>query len=234
MIRYVLFLFLLIAQYAYTSVILVLLGNEKVNIEVLEGKGRKAFIHLHQNETTALKAARVLAKKEGDGLLTLHHSGGRTISFCLEHKRFEFDPNRIFTDKGIAATLKTYSHYSPDAHKQVKKLADAIIDHMPKGKVVAVHNNKSYSSKDYLPGHKLESDAKKLYLSSKQYFRNFFFVTQYSDFTRLKSLGFNSILQKENVRDDGSLSVFLGKRDYINVEAGYDQLNIQIKMLKTA
>ena len=34
--------------------------------------------------------------------------------------------------------------------------------------------------------------------------------------------------------DDGSLSVFLANRAYINVEAGYDELAMQIKMLRHA
>ncbi|HEL8628750.1 TPA: protein tyrosine phosphatase, partial [Legionella pneumophila] len=56
-------------------------------------------------------------------------------------------------------------------------------------------------------------------------------VTKLSDYLRLKMQGFNGVLQKPSATDDGSLSVYLAKRDYINVEAGYDQLAEQIKML---
>jgi hypothetical protein len=48
---------------------------------------------------------------------------------------------------------------------------------------------------------------------------------------RLKTDGFNGILQKNSATDDGSLSIFLAKGNYINVEAGYNQLTEQTKML---
>jgi hypothetical protein len=41
-------------------------------------------------------------------------------------------------------------------------------------------------------------------------------------------------LQAQHATDDGSLSVYLADLDYINVEAGYDQLAAQIKMLQLA
>lgn len=47
-------------------------------------------------------------------------------------------------------------------------------------------------------------------------------------------IGFNGVLQKASATDDGSLSVYLAKREYINVEAGYDQLKEQIHMLLNA
>ena len=59
-------------------------------------------------------------------------------------------------------------------------------------------------------------------------------VTQVSDYLRLKMKGFNGVLQKPSATDDGSLSVLMAKNEYINVEAGYDQLSEQIKMLQHA
>lgn len=127
--------------------------------------------------------------------------------------------------------MTQYSYYTPEAHQEVKKLADRIKALLPEGKVIAVHNNSSYSLKDYLPGHELAKDAKALYMNPDNYFRNFYLVTKLSDYLRLKMQGFNGVLQKPSATDDGSLSVYLAKRDYINVEAGYDQLAEQIKML---
>ncbi|HVT62047.1 MAG TPA: protein tyrosine phosphatase, partial [Legionellaceae bacterium] len=100
--------------------------------------------------------------------------------------------------------------------------------------VIAVHNNHHFSSQDYLPGNNLASDARKLNLNHDQHYRNFFIVTQKKDFQRLKLLNFNSIWQSSSALDDGSLSIRLMKRSYINVEAGYDQLASQITMLKHA
>lgn len=79
---------------------LVMVGDEQVEIKHTVGRG-KTFIHVHHNEQTALKAAQAVVKREGGSLITLVHSGGRNIVFNLHNKRYEFDPNRIFTDNGI-------------------------------------------------------------------------------------------------------------------------------------
>ena len=211
----------------------VMVGDERVVIQQTVGKG-KAFVHVHHNEQTALKAAKIVVAKEGGSLITLIHSGGRNIVFHLNKQRYEFDPNRIFTDKGIKKTLTQYSSYSPEAHREVKKLAVKIKQLLPKGKIIAVHNNSSYSLKDYLPGHELAHDAQALHMNPDNYYRNFYLVTKVSDYLRLKMEGFNGILQKSSATDDGSLSVLLAKNEYINVEAGFDQLVEQIKMLQHA
>jgi len=212
----------------------VMVGNERVVIQQIVGKKGKTYIHVHHNEQTALKAAKTVVRKEGGTLITLIHSGGRNIVFHLNKKRYEFDPNRIYTDAGIKKTLNQYSTYSPEAHKEVKKLALRIKELLPEGKVIAVHNNSSYSLKNYLPGNDLASDAKVVYMSPRNYYRNFYLVTKMKDYLRLKMEGFNGVLQKSTATDDGSLSVYLAKSEYINVEAGYDQLLEQIKMLQHA
>jgi hypothetical protein len=207
-----------------------MIGDEPVIIKQTPGKG-KAYVHVHQNETTALKAAKVAISKQGGSLLTLTHSGSRNIVFHLNNQRYEFDPNRIYTDKGIKKTLAQFSRYTPEAHREVKKLATSIKALIPKGKVVAVHNNSTYSLKDYLPGHKLARDAQAMHMSPDNYYRNFFLVTQIKDYLRLKTEGFNGILQRKTATDDGSMSIFLAKSQYINVEAGYNQLSEQVQML---
>lgn len=210
------------------------IGNSTVIIQHQEYGEGKTFVHLHQNETTALQAARVVAHAEGGSILTLVHLGERNIIFHLHKRRYEFDPNRIFTDAGIKKTLVQFGHYTPQAHAEVKKLADMIKKMLPKGKVIAVHNNKSYSLKDYFPGESLASDAKALNFHVQNHFRNFYLVTKHVDYFRLKKLQFNSVLQARNATDDGSLSVYLSGSNYVNVEAGYDQLIAQVNMLKYA
>lgn len=211
----------------------VMVGDSPVIIKTVAGKG-KTYVHLHHNEQTALKAAQAVIHKEGGSLITLVHSGGRNVVFHINNTRYEFDPNRIFTDKGIKKTLTQFGNYSPEAHQEVNKLATNLKHLIPQGKVVAVHNNASYSLKDYLPGHELAHDAQALYMNPENYYRNFYLVTKLKDYVRLKLIGFNGILQKPAATDDGSLSIYLAKRDYINVEAGYDQLAEQIKMLQQA
>lgn len=231
--RYCLLLLVFLTQAGCAINHKVMVGDERVIVQETKGKG-KAYVHVHQNETTALKAARAVIRQEGGSLITLVHSGGRNIVFHLNNQRYEFDPNRIYTDKGIKKTLAQFSRYTPEAHQEVKKLATTITALLPESKVIAVHNNSSYSLKDYLPGHELAADAKALHMSPDNYYRNFYLVTKVKDYTRLKMEGFNGVLQRKSATDDGSLSIFLAKSEYINVEAGYDQLFEQIRMLRYA
>lgn len=232
--RYILLLLFLSWSSVYATSYPVKIGSSIVIIQQqTSGKG-KAFVHLHQNETTALKAAKAVIKKEGGSILTLVHSGRRNIVFYHHKKRYEFDPNRIFTDKGIKKTLTQFGPYTHEAHVEVKKLADKIKRLLPKGKIIAVHNNETYSLKNYLQGHSLASDARALNFKKKSHYRSFFLVTQKSDYLRLKKFNFNSVWQAHDAKDDGSLSVYLANQDYINVEAGYSQLATQVAMLRHA
>ena len=140
----------------------------------------------------------------------------------------------MFTDTGIKKTLSTFGHYSSNAYIEVKKLADKIKGLLPEGKIIAVHNNNDYSIKEYFPGKSLHKDAKALHLDDKRYYRNFYLVTRIEDYLRLKELRYNTILQARGAVDDGSLSVYLAHRDYVNVEAGHGELLAQIDMLKWA
>ncbi len=212
----------------------VTLGDSTVIISKIHHGPGKSFVHLHQNEATALKAALSVVHSEGGSVLTLVHSGERNIVFHLENNRYEFDPNRIFTDVGIKKTLTQFGSYSLQAHAEVKKLSTKIKTMLPEGKIIAVHNNQSYSLKNYFPGQDLALDAKALKVNDASHYRNFYLVTQSADYLRLKKMRFNSILQAGSASDDGSLSVYLMGRTYVNVEAGYDQLAAQIHMLKYA
>lgn len=231
--KYLYFLILILLQAGCAINHKVMVGDERVVIQQTVGKG-KNFVHLHQNEQTALKAARRVIRNEGGSLITLVHSGERNIVFHLHKHRYEFDPNRIYTNKGIKKTLTQFGAYTPEAHQEVKKLADKIKLLLPEGKIIAVHNNSSYSLKNYLPGHDMSKEVEALHFNPELYYRNFFLVTQLNDYLRLKEQGFNGVLQKKSATDDGSLSVLFARNHYINVEAGFDQLWEQIKMLQQA
>lgn len=211
----------------------VMVGDERVKIRVRPGSG-KTYVHVHQNEVTALQACKAVVRKQGGTLISLSHRGGRNIVFHLNGVRYECDPNRIFTPVGIKKTLAENSQYTPEAALAVEKLATQIKALLPTTKVVAAHNNDCYSLKNYFAGHDLAKEAQALHYDPKQYFRNFFIVTKRHDFIRLKNLGFNGILQDKNATDDGSLSVYLAKHEYINIEAGYGELASQIQMLSVA
>ena len=206
------------------------LGSTRVLIVREEHGAGKSFIHLHQNETTALTAAQHVIRTSGGSLMTLVHPGERTIVFSFKGTRYEFDPNRMFSDVGIKKSLKLYGPYSLDAHRIVKHLSDTVISLLPAGPIIAVHNNRDYCMRDYLPGHAMAGDAGALFLAPHTNPRNFYVLTQRQDYIKL--IHQNRVLQARDAIDDGSLSIFLAKRQYINVEAGYDQLPAQTAMLQ--
>jgi hypothetical protein len=229
-------LFLLIFNFnaSYAASYPVQLGDETVIVKKQRVGQGKSFVHLHQNEHTALKAALAVMHSEGGTVLTLVHRGGRNIVFRLNRQRYEFDPNRIFTEVGIKKTLSQHGAYSRQAHAKVHQLASKIKSLLPAGKVIAVHNNQSYSMRNYYPGRALASDARAVHVNRHHPYRNFYLVTQKMDYLRLKNRQYNSVLQAKNPQDDGSLSVYLASQPYVNVEAGYGQLAMQIRMLQCA
>jgi len=210
------------------------LGDTNVVVEKIQHGQGQAFVHVHQNETTALQAAHAVINTEGGSLVTLRHPGGRNIVFTLDKVRYEFDPNRMFTDVGIEKTLKQFGPYSAEAHRAVAMLASYVKAALPSNQtVIAVHNNQTYSLREYYPGASLASEAAALHVPQPKAHRNFYLVTQKTEYMRLKQLKFNSVLQASSTDDDGSLSVYLASKRYVNVEAGFDQLAAQINMLRS-
>lgn len=231
--RYAFYLILLVSVFIYNEAYAVMVGNTKVNIVKRAGKG-KTFIHLHENEVTALATAKKYVARYGGTLIYLRHSGKRNIVFYLKKVRYEFDPNRIFTDTGIRKTLKQFGNYSPAAHAEVKKFANRIKNLLPGSKIIAIHNNKDYSIREYFPNKAMARDVKALHYRPNSNYRNFYFVTRQNEYKRLKKLNFNVALQARRATDDGSLSYYLAKQNYINIEAGYGQFNEQLKMIRWA
>lgn len=210
------------------------LGNTPIQIIKYNHGPGKTFIHVHHDEITAKNAALSYIKKHGGHLITLNHPGKRNIEFTLHHRHYEFDPNRIFTRRGRLNTLEQNSHYSLAAATVLKKLADKLLNLLPsRGKIIAVHNNKtSYSLLEYAPHQSLAKDARRFYHAPHQSVRNFYIVTQGSDFYRLKQYQKNVVLQAKHATDDGSLSIRLAHRRYFNVEAAYGALKVQKHLLR--
>ncbi|WP_332248014.1 hypothetical protein [Legionella tunisiensis] len=80
----------------------------------------------------------------------------------------------------------------------------------------------------------MAKDVKALNYRVKSNYRNFYFVTKSEEYRRLKKLQFNVALQSTNATDDGSLSFYLAKKNYINIESAFGALKEQIRMLYNA
>ena len=157
--------------YATTEVIR--LGDSSVTI-TWHDDGNPMFVHLHENETTAWKAIRQYTGQHGGSYLHLHQSGQRNICFRQNNNKYCFDPNRIYTNQGIKATLITYSHsYDHHAHQTVEKLSDRIKQLIAGRAVIAVHNNREYSMRDYMAKNSLAADAQALHWHDIRQYRDF-------------------------------------------------------------
>lgn len=217
------------------------LGDTTVKIVVNKTSpavSKFVYFNLHDNENTAVEATREIIGKFGGTLIELQIDGKRLINFSLKNNRFTFDPNRIFTKKGIKATLKNNGEYSIEAEKETSKFAEKLKSYLKNTKlIIAVHNNtdENYSVESYEKGGEFETDAKLVNINSKTDVDDFFYVTENSFFKKLKGKNQNVALQDNvNVTDDGSLSVYCGnnKISYINVESEHGHLQEQTKMLE--
>lgn len=197
-----------------------------------------SFINLHDDENTSVKAGEYFIAKYGGSLLQLQHTGNRHFTFILNGQSFSFDPNRIFTSKGLKATLNKLSIYREDAAIEVRKFADIILKNYVDDKklVITLHNNteNGLSISNYRKGQHEAKNAAKIYINPLMNPHDFILTTETTFFRYLKQKKLNVVLQHHKPDDDGSLSVYTGKKKipYINVEALHGHLDEQIRMLE--
>jgi hypothetical protein len=217
------------------------IGDARVRLLVhVSGEGTPTYVHVHENERTALEAARRVFRETGGRLLELRAQGKRLIVFRKNDREYRFDPNRIFTPDGIERTLRRYGAYSETARDEVGHLARHLLDAGvvdASRMVVAVHNNAAgeYTARSYVPPGPLARQAEAVHVNSLLGVGDFFIVTDRRLFEELRARGWNVVLQdNQRATDDGSLSVYCGRRriPYANVEARYGHLETQIDMLR--
>ena len=218
------------------------LGDRAVRLERTRlGGGGRRYVNVHENESTSVEAARSVLRERGGELVVLRAGGQRLVAFRQGPRPCAFDPNRIFTDAGLAATLQRHGCDTPEARAAAGRLRDALLqwlDGPPDEPVIALHNNAggAYTVRAYLPGGARSSDAADVALGAAQAQEDFFVVTRRVHFERLRAAGFNVVLESEHAADDGSLSVWFHRqgRAYVNVEARHGHLDGQRRMLIAA
>ena len=196
------------------------------------------IVHLHDDENSAAEAAKRILGQTGGVLIELENNRKRLVSFRKGKRRFEFDPNRIFTAKGRYQNLHDLNKtVTPEATSSVKAFASFILKKIPKSVVtlLAVHNNQNgnYSIDSYKSGVR-SKNVVKWYKNPKRDPDNFFIVNNNEMFRRLKKMEFNAVLQNNiKATDDGSLSIYYGKKNlvYVNIEAQKGNTEEQVKML---
>jgi hypothetical protein len=196
-------------------------------------------VNLHDDEMTAVKAARSVLEEQGGVLIKIENDAKRNISFPFKGVIYSFDPNRIFSRTGIMLTLKAKGKIDPLAVIEVEKFAAHLLQLIPDSIscLIALHNNTNgdFSVKTYLPGGMRQNDASQVYADEWQDIDDIALTTDQLIYNKMSSLGYNSILQdNEKVFKDGSLSVYYGEqnRRYINIETQHGKTVQYREMLK--
>ncbi len=204
------------------------------------GRPGQTYVSLHDDENTAVRAAREVLRQRGGRLVEIRHTGARNVSFVLEGATYTFDPNRIFTDAGAAASLRELGPYSDAALAEVRRFARRLLTAIgidTLALVVTVHNNTDgrYSAASYAAGGAYENEAAAVHLVPHEDPDDFFFVTTRTLFDALAGGIWYQVVLQDNagMTDDGSLSVYCGQRGiaYVNVEAQHGHREEQVRML---
>lgn len=198
------------------------------------------FIHVHENEKTAVEAANKMLDKYNCGcFVTWQSKQDRYVTFTIGPDSFKFDPNRIYTAKGRAATLKANGVFTEESDATVKGVANVFLEKYidTMRLVIALHNNTDgggLTIKSFQKGGDYANDAKKVNVNAARDEDDFFLTTDNKIYAFLKKKGFNILLQNNaKVTDDGSLSVYAANKKiaYLNVEAQHGHLDQQLEML---
>ncbi len=203
------------------------LGDRTISLKVIQYGTllTTCCINLHDDEVTAVEAARNVLQQTGGILIKIENNSHRLISFPYKGVTYSFDPNRIFSRIGISQTLKANGKKNPLAVIEVEKFAAHLLQLIPDSVacIIALHNNTDgdFSVKTYQTGGKRQNDARLVYADSWQDIDDITLTTDEILFNTMSAMGYNSILQ-DNVKvyKDGSLSVYYGEQNkrYINIE----------------
>jgi hypothetical protein len=214
------------------------LGDTRVELAVHGAPGSAlVFVNVHENEDTSVQVARALLQGRDDRLVELRSRGHRTVLFWIGRRPHLVDPNRIFSDEGLAESLRDHASWSPHAMAAVATLRAAIVAELASAElIVALHNNvgRGYSVRSYLAGGPYAAEADAVAVDARADPGDFFLVTQPHAFEALRGVGFGVVLQHPQARNDGSMSVrFQEARPlYVNVEARYGHAAQQRRMLE--
>lgn len=219
------------------------LGDGQLRIRVYQYGNNKDlfFINLHDDEVTAVSAAKRILAENGGTLVKIENNKQRNIRFRLNGKNYAFDPNRIFSRVGIIQTLSKFGRSDMGAINELDKFSKQILQLLPSPPtcIIALHNNThgNYSITSYLVGREREKDAKAVRIMPAQDPDDLFLTTDSALFRKFTSEKYNAVLQDNvNAYKDGSLSIYCGEKGirYLNCETEHGKLAQYGEMIKMA
>jgi hypothetical protein len=209
-----------------------------IQITIYDSSSKLVFVHLHDDEQTAKSATHSFLEQQGGTLISIPNNGARLITFPFKGKSYTFDPNRMFTRRGIIESLQIFQPFNAKAVPEVERFANSLLQQIPDGGyVISMHNNTDhkYSVFSYLPNGTLPGEAAKVYVSKNMDPDDFVFTTDPDIFSDLQKRDISVVLQKKKpATDDGSLSILFGrkKKAYTNIEAEHGHFDVQLQLLE--
>ena len=185
-----------------------------------------------------MRAARALLQTHSGRLIELQAQGQRLVSFRIGLGAHTLDPNRIFTDDGLAATLRRLGPDSPAARAAGRTLREGFWRNSPpltgapwwRSTTMTAKNTRSTTSSPAADWRATRPRSRRGRASSERVLHR----NNAGLFAPLAADGFNVVQQSAGATDDGSLSIWAHRagRPYINVEAGEGRLAEQLGMLE--
>lgn len=217
-----------------------LIGDDTIRAKITGNDTTSSllFVMIHDNEFTAQDAVDLLPLETAGKIVQLQNNGQRYISFSFKGRTHRFDPNRMFSRKGIIASMKLFDSYTPEAANEVEKFAFSFLQFLQGYTVVvSLHNNTEgkYSIKDYSKKGQFQKETRLVHINKTKDPDDFFITTNQDFFEALQKKDFNIVWQdNRKAADDGSLSYYYAHQPprYINIEAQFYHLSEQIEMIE--
>ena len=217
------------------------LGNLNIPLRIQQfGKvDDLVYISLHDDEFTAVESTRQLLERHGGILIEIENNEKRNIRFRLGNGVYGIDPNRMFSQKGIAKSMDELGRVSTPAVREIEKFADRVLQLIPEDAecIIALHNNTDgqFSATSYAKGNKRQNEAEAVHINSEHDADDFFLTTDRKIFNALAAQNYNAVLQDNSSSvDDGSLSVYCGKNGlkYVNLETEHNKRDLYYSMME--
>ncbi len=216
------------------------LGEERVWVHVHEGPTPGlTFVNIHDDEDTALEAAKLYIRDHGGRLVELRHGRGRDVVIRRNGVLDRFDPNRMFTENGLRHSLYLLGNLSNENYALTADFASTVASFIgiERDKVIiAVHNNTpgKLTIKDFQSGQLYGDYAREVFINPVEDPDDFFFTNSPTVFRALRTLRYNAALMAVNPPDRGMLANYVNNSGgiYILVEAEHGHLDRQIRMLE--
>ncbi len=197
-------------------------------------------INVHDDECSSVEAAREWLSENGGLLIRIENGGERLLKFTIGRQQYKVDPNRIYSKEGAAKSLDRFGEVSGEAVEAAYRFGRDLLALVPGQTkcMVALHNNTEggLSVHTYRQGGDGEMDTKEVIHMPERDPDDFFLTTDSVMYQRLAAAGYNAVWQhNEEVREDGSMSVYYGRRGemvYVNCETEHGHVEQCGKMLR--